>query len=240
MCGSFSLIFVWYLWMRLFMCGIIIGFILICFPWFIIQDDDAVNSNRQHCAVGFFNAAISAMLMIVTLGIFHDLMNPSYSKTRKKSINDFKKYFEKYMKFMIFFSYGVTVIFIILAEHYLQIFYNLKDYHESIFCFKILMLSLLFMTINSPLHGGMLAAHKEKTILLITVVQFFFNIIGNLILIPKYGIIGSSIMTVLTEAFDLHYIYYFKKIMPVHITLSLPFFQQSPWGYFYISARCIT
>ncbi len=90
----------------------------------------------------------------------------------KKSIDDFKKYFEKYMKFMIFFSYGVTVIFIILAEHYLQIFYNLKDYHESIFCFKILMLSLLFMTINSPLHGGMLAAHKEKTILLITVVNF--------------------------------------------------------------------
>jgi O-antigen/teichoic acid export membrane protein len=215
--GRPPLVFDLDIWKQLLKSGIIIGFIQITVTMLHYFNIILLEFLKDNTAVGLFSAAYRAMFMIITLmGIFHNLMNPILFENYKKSIDDFKKYFEKYMKFMIFFSYGVTIIFIILAEYYLNIFYNIKDYHDSILCFRILMLSLLFMTINSPLHSGMLAAHREKTLLSIIIFQFFCNVIGNIILIPRFGIIGSSIATVLTEAIGLpFYIYYFRKIMPV-------------------------
>ena len=217
--GGFSFVLDPHIWKRLLKSGIIIGFIQITGTMLHYFNIILIEFLLDNTAVGLFSAAYRAMFMIIMLmGIFHNLMNPILFGNYKKSFADFRNYFNKYLKFMIFFSYGVTVIFIILAEYYLNIFYDLTKYHDSLLCFRILMLSLLFMTINSPLHSGMLAAHREKTLLSIIIFQFVVNVIGNVILIPRYGIIGSSVATVLTEAIGLpFYIYYFNKIMPVRI-----------------------
>jgi O-antigen/teichoic acid export membrane protein len=224
------------IWKRLLKSGIIIGFIQITVTMLHNLNILLLGFLKDDTAVGLFSAAYRAMFMIITLmGIFHNLMNPILFENYKKSASAFRIYFEKYMKFMIYFSYGVTIIFIILAEYYLKIFYDITEYHDSILCFRILMLSLLFMTINSPLHSGMLAAHREKTLLSIIVFQFFCNVIGNVLLIPGFGIIGSSIATVLTEAIGLpFYIYFFRKIMPVHVikNFSIALVAAMPMGLF--------
>jgi O-antigen/teichoic acid export membrane protein len=224
------------IWKRLLKSGIIIGFIQITVTMIHYFNIILLEFLKDSTAVGLFSAAYRAMFMIITLmGIFHNLMNPILFENYKKSADAFKKYFEKYIKFMIYFSYGVTIVFIILAEYYLNIFYDIKQYHESIMCFRILMLSLLIMTVNSPLHSGMLAAHREKTLLGIIIFQFSCNVIGNLILIPRYGILGSSIATVITEAIGLpFYVYYFRKIMPVHLVkdFSIAVLAAVPMGLF--------
>jgi O-antigen/teichoic acid export membrane protein len=234
--GRPRLVFDPVIWKRLLKSGIIIGFIQITVTMLHYFNIILLEFLKDDTAVGLFSAAYRAMFMIITLmGIFHNLMNPILFENYKKSAEDFRKYFDKYMKFMIYFSYGATIIFIILAEYYLNIFYNIRDYHDSILCFRILMLSLLFMTINSPLHSGMLAAHREKTLLSIIVFQFLCNVIGNIVLIPRFGIIGSSIATVLTEAIGLpFYICYFRKIMPVHVVknFSIAVLSAIPMGLF--------
>lgn len=221
--GRFSFVFEWHTWKRLLKSGIIIGFIQITVTMIHYINIILLEFMKGSTAVGLFSAAYRAMFMIIMLmGIFHNLMNPILFENYKKGIVDFSSYFEKYMKFMIFFGYGTTVIFIILAPFYLKSFYDLTKYDQSILCFRILMLSLFFMTVNSPLHSGLLAAHREKTLLGIIVFQFIVNLGGNLALIPMYGIRGSAVATVLTEVIGFPlYIYYFRKIMPVRIARNM-------------------
>ena len=66
------------------------------------------------------------------------------------------------MKFMIYIGCGVTTLGIFLATPYLRIFYDLGHYGDSVPCFQILILSLFFMTLNSPLHVGLLSSHNER------------------------------------------------------------------------------
>jgi len=207
------------LWKKFIKSGIVVGFIQITVMMIHYIDVFMLGFMKDDIAVGLYSAAYRVMFMIISfLAIFFNLMNPILFENYRNNFENYKEFFNKYSKFMIFSGYGVTVIFIILAIPFLDIVYNLENYHKSILCFRILMISLFFITINSPLHSGLLSAHKEKTLLMIITVQLGANIIGNLILIPTFGIIGSSIATVLTEVVGIaFYIYYFRKIFPVRI-----------------------
>lgn len=207
------------LWKKFITSGIVVGFIQITIMMIHYFDVFMLEFMKDDIAVGLYSAAYRAMFMIIQFfAIFFNLMNPILFENYKNSLENYTKYFDAYIKFIIFSGYGVTVIFIILAVPFLDIFYNLENYHESILCFRILMISLFFITINAPLHSGLLSAHKEKTLLGIIIIQLCANIIGNFILIPPMGIIGSSIATVLTEIVGIvFYVYYFRKIYPVKI-----------------------
>ena len=205
------------LWKKLIKEGIVIGFIQIAVQMINHFDKLIIPPMSDYTSLGIYNAAYRAMYMVLSvMAIFHILMSPILFESFKTSLESYKNFFYKYFKFMIYFGYGISVVFIILAVPYLNVFYDLKAYHGSVLCFQILMLTLFFVTINSPLHNGLLSAHKEKTLLGIVVFQLTCNIISNFILIPIYGILGAAYSTVLTEVVGLpFYIYYFRKVMPI-------------------------
>jgi O-antigen/teichoic acid export membrane protein len=205
------------LWKRLFTSGIVIGFIQITIYFIHYFNVFIIGLMKDDTSIGQFSASYHAMFMIIQLmGIFHTLMIPILFGYFRTSRLLYEIYFNKYMKFMIFLGYSVTIIFYFLATEYLSIFYDLKEFNQSIMCFKILILSQFFMTINSPLHSGLLSANKEKTLLKITGFQLIVNIVSNVILIKKFGINGSAAASVITEAIGLPlYIFIFNKIIPV-------------------------
>jgi len=212
--GRWRLNFNGEMWREFLVAGIIIGVIQITVQMLHYLDTIMLGFIKDDIAVGLYSAAYRAMFMIISLmGIFHNLMNPILFENFNKDMPAFRKYFDHYFKFMIYLGYGVTVIFIILSTEYLGIFYDLTRYNQTNECFRILMLSLFFMTVNSPLHSGLLASHRERTLAKIIILQLAGNIAGNLLLIPRYGIIGSSIATVATEVIGLpFYLYHFRKV----------------------------
>ena len=194
--------------------GIIIGFIQIVAQFISYIDIILLEFLSDNTSVGLYSAAYRAMFL--TIGfilIIHNLMIPILSGSYNTNFNMYKKYLDKYMKLVIFVTFGISVILIILAEPFLKMFYDLQKYQQSIICFRILMLNLFFWAVNSPLNTGLIAVKKEKILLYIVTFQLIANIIANFLLIPKYGIIGSSIATVITEAIGFpFYIYAFNKI----------------------------
>ena len=69
----------------------------------------------------------------------------------------------------------------------------------SITPFRILLFALPFVFVNNVQYYLMLSKMKIGFIMLILIISLIFNFIVNLIIIPRYGYIGTSVSTVITE-----------------------------------------
>jgi O-antigen/teichoic acid export membrane protein len=65
---------------------------------------------------------------------------------------------------------------------------------------RILLVAMVFAYIGHLVGFTLIAKGKQKLILLIGVVSLIINISGNLIFIPRFGIVGAAWVTVATEA----------------------------------------
>lgn len=71
---------------------------------------------------------------------------------------------------------------------------------ESIKILRILLVAMVFAYIGHLVGFTLIAKGKQKLILLIGIISLIVNIGGNLIFIPKFGIVGAAWVTVATEA----------------------------------------
>ncbi len=79
--------------------------------------------------------------------------------------------------------------------------YFLPDYSESIKVIKILAWTIPFMFLHIPGATILMSTDKFlKTIICLSLLTLGFNVLLNFLLIPQYGFIGASWVTVLSEA----------------------------------------
>ncbi len=69
---------------------------------------------------------------------------------------------------------------------------------DEISTFYVLLLSVLLLIISNAFHYDLYVKNKDILIVKIAVVSMLFNVILNLILIPKYSILGASVATLAT------------------------------------------
>ncbi len=98
----------------------------------------------------------------------------------------------------IFFSVATIIVSWISAPWVISVLGN-KNFTESILPFRILVLSLPFVTINTLFYYVLLSISKIKGIALILLFSLVLNFIFNLLVIPTYGYVGTSVSTVITE-----------------------------------------
>ncbi len=211
--GVWKLIFDRLMWREFLQKGIVIGFIQIIINMIHYFSILLLGFMKGDVEVGLYSAAYRIMFMIISvMGIFHNLTSPILFENYKLNFSKYKLYFDNYLKFMIYANVATAVGAFFLAEPLLGIFYDLSQYHESVLCFRILTVSILMIGLNSPFNIGLLSIHKEKTLLIIIIIQFTGNIIANILLIPDFGIQGSAMGTIVTEIIGLPvYVYVFKK-----------------------------
>ena len=73
-------------------------------------------------------------------------------------------------------------------------------YQGSDFAFKIILLALFFAFLNVVFNYYLLASDNQKTLLKFNFTALFINIVLNYLLIPKYGFVAASMVTVVCEA----------------------------------------
>lgn len=155
---------------------------------------------RSNAEVGFYNAGfriISALFPIV--GILSFSFFPQMSRAFKENYNKFRNIIAKYTIVM----FGVGLPFgiggFIVAPELINFFYGEK-YLQAVIPFQILVWFLALNFISSTYSNSLFSCDKQKYVLRATIIGALFNIILNLIFIPKYGIIGAAVIMVLTEA----------------------------------------
>lgn len=100
---------------------------------------------------------------------------------------------------LLFFALPGIVLLSLLAKTAILLISG-PTFLEGIISLKILILDILLSPLNGFFVNQLLVpAHKEKKTMISLIIAAFFNIILDIILIPKYGINGAAIATVVSE-----------------------------------------
>lgn len=114
-----------------------------------------------------------------------------YENEGKKKTEDF---LEKCIHYLLIAAIPVCVGYFVISEDLFTTLATQKYTAAATFSPLILLGSLL-LGINSILNAGLYLKKKSMTILYIMLVALIINIIMNLILLPKYGVIGAAVAT---------------------------------------------
>ncbi|MDY9924277.1 flippase [Methanobacterium sp.] len=167
-------------------------------------------------AVGWYGAAyklIESLMfipMVYTAAIFPVV---SSFHSLKKSLN---LLYEKSVKYSIIISLPVAAIITIYSQEIISLLYG-SSYSSSVIALQILIWTVPFLFLTYLFATILISIDKQNLILKTTGVAMIFNVVVNLILIPKYSYVAASVVTVLTEAIgSVICIYYLSRyIAPI-------------------------
>jgi len=105
--------------------------------------------------------------------------------------------FERAINYLIMLSLPITIGTIAIADKLILVF---KDqFQDAVLPMQIIMLAVLFIFINFPIGSLLNACDKQKQNTINMGIVVILSIALNLILIPKFNVIGASITVLITN-----------------------------------------
>lgn len=150
-------------------------------------------------AVGLYNAAYKLILVLLFIpSVLNIAIFPAMSQFYVSSKESLKIAYEKYFKYMAILGIPLGVGTTLLANKIILLIYG-TEYTNAVIALQILVWSAVIIFMSGAFARLLEASDKQVVITKITAICAIVNIILNLILIPHYGYIGASVVTVLTE-----------------------------------------
>lgn len=116
-----------------------------------------------------------------------------------ENIWKYKKQIDEVFNLLIIFLIPISIGLAMLSDSIILLVGG-KEYLAGDSSLKLLSISLIFALLSSVYVNGMLIiSHQEKRTLIGTVLSATVNVVGNFILIPKIGMVGAAITTVIAE-----------------------------------------
>ncbi|MDQ7009835.1 MAG: oligosaccharide flippase family protein [Candidatus Gracilibacteria bacterium] len=159
---------------------------------------------------------IIEVLMVIS-GFYLNSILPKLSNLFDENNSELQKLL--IISFKILFSFGLIVLTFgtLFRNNIIEIIAN-KDYinpinhiYSSTDAFLIVLAVLLFNAISLLFIYIFIGAKKQSILLKINIFITIFNIIGNILLIPKYSFIGAGIITLISQILLLIISYYYSR-----------------------------
>ena len=145
--------------------------------------------------VGWYNAAYNIVIPLSFIpSIFFSSVFPVMANFYKTSHNSLKFTFERSIRYMTIIGVPIAVGITILADKIILIAYG-ASYLPAAIALQILVWSMAFIFVNTSFSVLLSSIDQQNIVAKVTGIAALFNIILNLILIPFYSFIGSSIAT---------------------------------------------
>lgn len=120
---------------------------------------------------------------------------PSFTKEKEN-----KNTYEKTLKLAICGSLVVLPIILIIGPWAIRILAGSEfNWQMSGKIFQILSLGLVFSFINHVQGFYLVARDGERKMLFIGIISLIFNLVANLVFVPRFGVMGAAVVTTLTE-----------------------------------------
>jgi len=143
----------------------------------------------------FFEASLAVPIFFV------NAIYPYLASVYKQNINKFYKDFKFWI--LVLFSISVLLsVFLILVSFLIPLLYDLR-FAPSKAPLVILASGIPFFFLSALLWHILIIYDRQKNLVLVYGLGFIFNLIANLIFIPKFGYIAAATTTVVSEAFIL-------------------------------------
>ena len=149
--------------------------------------------------LGFFPSVVSYTLFPFFAGLM-----------AKKAIGEVKQNLEKYLKLMLAGALPMAVGGMILSAKLIGLVAG-PGYGQAAPVLAILIWAPAILFVYIPLNSLVISQLTKKAVL-ITGINVIVNTVGNLLLIPHFGIRASAVMTVVSESLQgIFYFYFVKK-----------------------------
>ncbi len=148
---------------------------------------------------GIYNAAEPIVFLLnfapqIFLQLFFPLINREYSKGKKEMVKQLSKQVGKWIFAINLFVFAVILMF---PESIINILFGAK-FLAAKNSLRILAVGAMFYSIFRVSDNLIAMRGRSKVILFDLLGVFIFNLVGNIFLIPPYGLVGASISTSLS------------------------------------------
>ncbi|MGL5123781.1 MAG: flippase [Fusobacteriaceae bacterium] len=152
---------------------------------------------------------ISSLGLVLTPRIIKNIVD-------KNEINFFKD-IDLNLNFIFFITMPAIFSMMLLANNMIEILSG-KDYQASITPMRVMLPIIFFISISGFTSSQILIpTNNEKKILKISIIGLLINFMLNLLLIPKNGILGAGIATLIAEFFVMFFrVKEVKNIFPTY------------------------
>ena len=150
-------------------------------------------------AVGYYNAAVNLMtaLMFVPL-VYVSAIFPLLSRLNVSSKELLKYSYEKSFKYLFILGLPIAVGTTLLASPIILLIYK-SAFSQSIAALQLLIWAIPIIFINYILGTAINSINKQRETVKTAFLAMILNIVLNVWLLPKYGLIAACYITVLTE-----------------------------------------
>jgi len=177
-------------------------------------------------AVGKYAPLMRILELLQALPI---LIMASLFPVISKLINQYDKLnfiYQRVNKYFFLIAAPITVFFLIRADFILPLLYGNKQVDQEIVtAFKIIIWTCSFLYANQFFGNFLIANRCQGYIPWVVSGCCILNVIGNIVLIPHYNILGASIMTLATEIVQFTALYFI-------CSTKLKFSIEKKWQFF--------
>lgn len=185
--------------------------------------------------VGIYNIAYKVLEGAIFFpAMFIGLIMPLLSKYAFSDREQFKKIFQKILDILIIFIVPLIIGLLILSLP-IVVLIGGKEFDVSAPVLQILSFAIGFIFLGNLFGVSIIALNKQKIGAWIYFSGMIFNIVTNLVFIPRYSYIGAASTTVATEFLvtvlmiilisrTIHYFPHFKILKPLIAGLAMGLF----------------
>ena len=163
-------------------------------------DTVLLNIFRGDAETGFYSAAYNLVFSMV---LFSNVLNTAlYPSLSRQSVNDperLNRSFERSLRYLMIFALPVAVGIWAIADQIIPFLFT-QSFEPAIPALRIVIWVVPLMFASEFFGYIVLISGKEKKAARAVLVSTGFNVLINLILVPRFGIFAAAVMTVATEA----------------------------------------
>lgn len=150
-------------------------------------------------ATGYYSAAVTcAGLTSFVFAAIIDSARPSIFEARKDSVEKFEKRLTQLYSIILYLSLLQCIGITVLSKPIIQILYG-AQYAPAISALRVIVWYTTFSYFGSVRNIWMLGEDKQKYLWIINLFGALGNVILNLILIPRFDIIGAAAASLITQ-----------------------------------------
>lgn len=154
---------------------------------------------RGDAETGWYNAAYNLIFMVATVSNSINVsLFPTMARQYAATPHKMAPIYEQTLKYLFLLVIPIAVGVTVLADKIVLFLYT-SEFTPSVLPMRILFWVLPLMFLSEFLGNVMVIRDQEKLVARSIAVSTAVNLVLNLVLIPRFGLIAASIVTVLTE-----------------------------------------
>lgn len=164
-------------------------------------------------SVGIYQSVIKLiMLPLVIPDILTNALMPTLSRVFRNSENEWLKLGGFMGRILIMVVVPVSILFLFYSDEIINFVYGLNRFAEAVFVLKIFGIILLVRFLLEPFALMLTTSNRQKIRLITVILATALNIVLNLHVIPKYGVNGAAVVSLIVNSFvGLSYFWFASK-----------------------------